>query len=88
MLKFALIWYGLASAVTFIAFVADKSRAVRGHRRIPERTLHTFEMAGGWPGAIAAITLARHKNRKWWFLAVTLGIAALHIMAWIIVLKR
>ncbi len=32
--------------------------------RIPESTLHLFELAGGWPGAFVAQRALRHKTAK------------------------
>lgn len=56
--------YGVLSIVTVAAYGIDKS-AARGHRRrISERTLLTFGLLGGWPGALLAQQLLRHKTRK------------------------
>jgi uncharacterized membrane protein YsdA (DUF1294 family)/cold shock CspA family protein len=61
-------WVALAylalSVVCFIAYAIDKSAAVAGRRRIPESTLLFFGLAGGWPGAIVAQQLLRHKSIK------------------------
>ena len=71
---------------TFVAFWLDKRRAVRGDHRIPERTLHAMELLGGWAGAIAAMLLVRHKNRKASYWVVTALIAAVHVAtaAWLL----
>ena len=74
--------YALASVATFVAYGIDKRRAVRQQRRIPESTLHWMELAGGWPGALAGQTVFRHKRRKFAFMVVFMGIAALHVAAW------
>ncbi len=74
--------YGVMSAVAFVTFAVDKAAAARGGNRIPERTLHSIELLGGWPGALLAAFLLRHKNRKPSYLLVTLGIVALHGAAW------
>ncbi len=74
--------YGGMSAAAFVAFAADKAAAARGGPRIPERTLHAIELLGGWPGALVAAFLLRHKSRKPSYLLVLLGIAALHAAAW------
>ena len=73
--------YATASAVTFLAYVADKRVAKRGGRRTPETRLHLLSLAGGWPGALLAQQVARHKTAKasfrlvfWW--TVVLNIAA------------
>lgn len=79
-------WYALASLVTLATFAWDKLAAKDGRRRISERTLHLMELAGGWPGAIAAILWLRHKSSKAPFLLVTFAIMALHIAvlgAWV-----
>lgn len=75
--------YGLASVVTFIVYGLDKRRAVRGRRRIRERTLHTFELLGGWPGALAAQAFFRHKLRKTSYMLGFALIVAVHLAAWL-----
>src|SRR3569623_1505465 len=56
--------YALASAAAFTAYAIDKSAARRGRPRLPENTLHVVSLLGGWPGALAARRLLRHKLRK------------------------
>ena len=54
-------------AVNLAAFAAmglDKSSAIRGVERIPERTLLTLAAVGGSFGAVAAQQVFRHKTRK------------------------
>jgi uncharacterized membrane protein YsdA (DUF1294 family) len=72
-------WYALVSVVTVVVYAFDKSAARRGARRVRERTLHVLELLGGWPGALAAQQLFRHKRRKWSFFLVTWLIAAVHV---------
>ena len=62
--------YGVASLVTFIVYALDKSAAKRGRRRVRERTLHLLSLLGGWPGALAAQRVLRHKCSKGRFLVV------------------
>lgn len=74
--------YAVASLVTALAFAVDKRRARLGRRRLSEASLHTLELLGGWPGALVAMQLVRHKRRKPAYWLVTAAIAALHLAAW------
>ena len=56
--------YLAASVTAFILYRLDKDAAVDGRRRTPEDTLLVIGLLGGWPGALAAQRLIRHKSRK------------------------
>jgi uncharacterized membrane protein YsdA (DUF1294 family)/cold shock CspA family protein len=56
--------YIVASAVSFFVYAHDKSAAKRDQRRTPESTLHVLSLLGGWPGALVAQKLLRHKSKK------------------------
>ncbi|HPW85528.1 MAG TPA: DUF1294 domain-containing protein [Rhodoferax sp.] len=58
------IWYATASVITFLVYAIDKSAARQRTWRTPERTLHLLALAGGWPGALLAQQLLRHKTAK------------------------
>ncbi|EHP39893.1 peptidyl-tRNA hydrolase Pth [Cupriavidus basilensis OR16] len=69
------------SAVAFLAYAFDKNSAKRDARRTPEARLHFLALCGGWPGALAAQHLLRHKNRKQAFQLVFWGTVALNLGA-------
>lgn len=54
----------VASTVAYILYAMDKSAAVAGGQRVPERTLHTVAVLFGWPGALVAQQRLRHKTKK------------------------
>jgi uncharacterized membrane protein YsdA (DUF1294 family)/cold shock CspA family protein len=59
-----LLLYLGASAFAFIAYWLDKSAARDNQWRIKESTLHMLALAGGWPGALLAQKVLRHKSKK------------------------
>ena len=56
--------YLTASAFTFLVYAKDKWAARSGRWRTKESSLHTLALIGGWPGALIAQQLLRHKSRK------------------------
>lgn len=74
------LYYG-ASIITYGAYARDKTAARNAGRRTPESTLHLMSLAGGWPGALIAQVLLRHKTRKpsfligYWFTVIANCIA-------------
>jgi uncharacterized membrane protein YsdA (DUF1294 family) len=61
---FVFACYVLISLLTFILYAQDKAAAQRGSWRTPENTLHFFSLIGGWPGALIARHILRHKSKK------------------------
>ena len=64
------IVYFVASIITFMAYALDKSAAIHARWRISENTLHLLSLACGWPGALAAQQLLRHKTSKAEFMLI------------------
>ncbi|MCD4844317.1 MAG: DUF1294 domain-containing protein [Methanosarcinales archaeon] len=56
--------YLVASLLTFLMYAVDKSAAQKGAWRTKESTLHLLSLVGGWPGALVAQEILRHKSRK------------------------
>ena len=88
MFKLCLALYGVMSVLALILFFIDKRAAEARDRRIPERQLHLVEWLGGWPGALVAAQLFRHKRQKlsymiWLYLA-----AGVHGVTWLYVINR
>lgn len=71
--------YAVMSLVTFVVYGLDKWKAKRGAWRIPEKTLHILELCSGWPGAMLAHKLLRHKSYKPVFRRVFWCMVALNI---------
>lgn len=75
--------YLAASIVCFVAYAVDKSAAVAGRGRVAESTLHLLGLAGGWPGAILAQQLLRHKSSKASFRSAFWGTVVLNVAAFL-----
>ena len=81
-------WAGLlyagASALCFALYAVDKAAARAGRDRISESMLLSLGFIGGWPGAIVAQQVFRHKTVKRLFrLRFWLSVATnLAIFAW------
>lgn len=73
----------LASVVAFAMYAIDKRRAARGQWRISEAALHTAELLGGWPGALIAQRVWRHKRQKGRYMLVFWVIVGIHAGAWV-----
>lgn len=52
------------SVLAFGLYKLDKSAARNEGQRTPENALHIVALLGGWPGALYAQQLLRHKSRK------------------------
>jgi uncharacterized membrane protein YsdA (DUF1294 family)/cold shock CspA family protein len=78
--------YLAMSGITWFAYAFDKGAAMNQRWRTKEQTLHVLEFAGGWPGALLAQRMFRHKSSKTSFLvefwlAVALNLVALVLYA-------
>jgi uncharacterized membrane protein YsdA (DUF1294 family) len=56
-----------ANLISFFLMKWDKARAVKGARRIPEKTLFLAAACFGALGGTLGMFLCRHKTRHWYF---------------------
>ena len=69
MLPWLVIYLLVTNVVAFALFGVDKSRARRGARRIPERTLILWAALSGTVGAWLGMRVFHHKTAKQSFVA-------------------
>jgi len=74
------LYFG-TSVVAFIAYARDKSAAQRDRLRTSESTLHLLGLLGGWPGALVARHVFRHKSKKQSFIIAFWGTVFLNSAA-------
>ncbi|WDM57386.1 DUF1294 domain-containing protein [Pseudomonas sp. NEEL19] len=80
-------WWPLAlypamSLVSVMLYWQDKHQARQQGWRTPEKVLHASELLGGWPGALLAQQLFRHKTRKLSYQLLFWAIVLLHQVFW------
>lgn len=63
----ALVYLALVNVVAFAVYGADKRRAKKDKRRVPEKPLFLLALIGGSVGALAGMYTFRHKTRHWYF---------------------
>ena len=74
--------YGIVSVLAFFLYWSDKRKARTDSWRTPENVLHAVELAGGWPGALLAQQVFRHKTRKVSYQLLFWLIVLLHEVFW------
>lgn len=72
-------WLIAANGLAMLFYHGDKTAAQRGGSRVAESTLHLLELAGGWPGALLAQRLFRHKTTKPSYRSEFRAVVILHI---------
>jgi len=75
-------WVGLCVVITSslatLNLWLDKRYAITARYRVPEATLHLFELMGGWPGSYLAQRFLRHKVFKTSYQVIFWLIVAIH----------
>ena len=77
-----LLYLGM-SLVSIWQYSRDKHNAQNSAGRISEKQLHTVELLGGWPGALLAQQLLRHKTKKASYQGVFWLIVLVHQVYWL-----
>lgn len=78
-----LVYLAVINLLAVSMYSMDKFAAVRGfgEQRVAEATLHFYGLLGGWPGALIARHVLRHKTRKQPFVFVFWVAAAINVAA-------
>lgn len=77
-----LAMYPALSLISLLLYWQDKQQARTQVWRTPEKVLHASELLGGWPGALLAQQLFRHKTRKVSYQVVCWAIVLVHQVFW------
>ncbi|GFD94373.1 hypothetical protein KUL156_15780 [Alteromonas sp. KUL156] len=64
------VGYGALSLFAVLIYGIDKSAAKKDMWRISEAKLHLLSLVGGWPGALLAQQIFKHKRNKSSFMKV------------------
>ena len=62
-----LVYLAAVNVIAFAVYGADKRRARKNRRRVPEKTLFLLAVIGGSVGALLGMYTFRHKTRHWYF---------------------
>jgi uncharacterized membrane protein YsdA (DUF1294 family)/cold shock CspA family protein len=77
--------YLFLSIACIFAYHADKSAARHGRWRVSEQSLLFLGLAGGWPGALIAQQLFRHKSSKASFRSAFWGTVLLNAAGFVLI---
>lgn len=79
MIRYFAAYLVLINLLTYGVYWWDKYRATEGKRRISERELLAWALAGGTLGAVFAMRRHRHKTQKGSFKAALAAVIAVQI---------
>lgn len=81
--------YAGASLLAFVIYAQDKAAAQGGRWRTAENTLHMIALFGGWPGALLAQRVLRHKSSKASFLVTFWATVLINcgVLGWLLTAK-
>lgn len=75
------------SAFTFCLYYADKRRAIKNRRRIPEKVLLLCSVFFGALGGLGAMAVCRHKTKHFYFVVINVVALFVHALIFVLLLK-
>ena len=87
LVRYLPVWLAAFSVIAFALMGIDKSKARRGARRIPEKTLFLFTLLGGGIGGTLGMYMFHHKTRHWYFAVFfpLIAIAQAALYVWLVI---
>jgi len=82
--NWVLLLYVGASVLAFLVYWVDKAAAKANDWRLSESVLLVVGLAGGWPGAIVAQQVLRHKSSKVSFRAAFWATVTVNVVAFVV----
>ncbi len=77
-------YFLIINLIAFILYGIDKAKAKFDRWRIPEKTLLSLAIVGGFIGAIAGMQIWRHKTQKISFKLVNYGSLIIYVIIFIL----
>lgn len=88
MLEIYLIVIGVMSVISFILYKADKKKAIKGQRRIPEKTLLLSSFLFGSIGGLCGMYILRHKTKHLYFVVINILSLIIHVFVGYLILTK
>ncbi len=79
--RWILVAYAVLIPITYLFYSHDKQQARSSGQRVPESTLQLLSLLGGWPGALVAQQVLRHKSVKQEIRQAFWTVATLNVIA-------
>ena len=80
-------YLAIINIIAFCLYGMDKSAAVKGKSRIPNKVLLGLAVIGGSVGALAGMYTFRHKTKKWYYTITVPAILIIQIVAIVLLLS-
>lgn len=74
-------YYLIVNLINFSMMAFDKSAAIKGKRRVPEKNFYILAVIGGGFGGLISMVIKHHKTHHLDFIMVFTITAVLHVLA-------